>query len=161
MKIDEEYVPYEESLSLKEIGFDEPCISVFRGKSPYYDKMISGYESDIVRDTEFSKNSEFDSIFVTNKSNPNWWLTRPTYRQTFKWFRDEHQLFHEIQVDQTTEPKFCFTIAKFVGNPKDLTEREWCWENIPNDETWGLYRTYEEAELACLKKMITIIKINK
>lgn len=50
-------------------------------------------------------------------------------------------------------PKWCFSISKFIGNPKDLTEKEWGWENVPVDN-WYLYKTRKEAELACLSKLI-------
>jgi len=36
---------------------------------------------------------------------------------------------------------------------KDLTEKEWGWENVPVDN-WYLYKTRKEAELACLIKLI-------
>jgi hypothetical protein len=66
-----------------------------------------------------------------------------------KWFREKYNLFCEIQIDRTTEPKFCFDIFQYehFGN----------YEKIEVEE-WYLYRTQEEAELECLKKLIEIVK---
>jgi len=61
-----------------------------------------------------------------------------------KWLRDEKQYYITIEVDQTTYPKFCFSISKFHGNPNDLTEQEWYWENIKINE-FQTYRKYEDA----------------
>lgn len=93
------FVPYELAVKLKEKGFDEPCVSVFRGKSPYFDTMISGYESDILSQNEFSTNSNFDKIFVTNKTNKDYWITRPFYQQVIDWLR-------ENKIKVVENPKF-------------------------------------------------------
>jgi len=53
----------------------------------------------------------------------------PTYSQVFRWFREKYQLFHHVGVDQTTEPKFYYTIAKFVGNPNEQAEKN-CLEKL-------------------------------
>jgi hypothetical protein len=131
-----------EALALKELGFEEECFGLFRGSSLEFKKHTGGC---------------YDNNWINNFKEPQI-CTAILYQQAFKWFRDKHQLYHEIQVDQTTEPKFCFKISEFIGNPNDLTEREWGWENIPSDDSWGLYRKYEEAELACLKKLIELVK---
>ena len=60
-----------------------------------------------------------------------------------KWVREVHQLYVELQVDQTTYPKFYFEVTMFIGNPKNLSEKEWGWESKYHAEY--LYRTYEEA----------------
>jgi len=131
-----ELIPYEQAFDLKKLKFDKICFSAYRNTDG--EESLMG----LSKWTNTGKENTHDGYCVA-----------PTYAQAFSWFRDKHQLYHEIQIDQTTEPKFCFTIAKFIGNPKDLTEKEWYWDNIPNDDTWGLYITYEEAELACLKKL--------
>jgi hypothetical protein len=82
----------------------------------------------------------------------------PTHEQVFEWFRENHGIYHEIQIDQTTYPKFCYQLVRFVGNPRNLSEKEWYWESIPNDDTWGLYREYPDAEIAAIERMINILK---
>lgn len=68
---------------------------------------------------------------------------RPTQTELQTWLR-EKLIFVEVNVDCTTAPKFCHTIKQFIGNPNDLSEREWDWIK-PIDKNWGLYRKWEDA----------------
>jgi hypothetical protein len=64
----------------------------------------------------------------------------PTFSQAFRWFREKYELFcwiEKFHVDET----YIFQIP-----PANFTKIQ------------GHYITYEEAELACLKKLIQIIK---
>ena len=60
----------------------------------------------------------------------------PLYQQAFRWFREKQFIMSYIYYD--VEYKFCFCIGY-------------------NDKIKG-FKTYEEAELACLNKLIEIIK---
>jgi len=122
------------------LGFDELCFKFYinNPETLASDEIFRfrGIEEDIRR-----KNSHFfDSKEI---------ITAPLYQQAFRWFREKHDLFCEIQVDNTTAPKFCFDIFQYeyFGN----------YEKIIVEE-WFLYRTYEEAEQACLKQLIKTIK---
>ena len=129
-----EFIKYEQALALKELGFDEPCLGMF------------------------DEYKEFNCLGIPHNANIlQGCISRPLYQQAFRWFREKYQLFQEIQIDQTSSPKFCFKIIKFVGNPINLSEKEWYWEEIKVVD-WFLYRTYEEAESVCLDKLIEICK---
>ena len=70
--MEKEFVPYEQALALKELGFNEPCFAWYDGK----------YTSSINQD--YCKNSEE-------------WLNTihcaaPLYSQAFRWFRENHNL---------------------------------------------------------------------
>jgi hypothetical protein len=141
--MEKEFVPYDRALKLKELGFNEPCFGY------YY--TLNG------KDWKFAEKSEYyrldDEINIGGKFS----LLAPTFSQAFRWFREKHQIFPEVLTDCTTEPKFVYTYNTFYGNPKDLTEKEWGWENNIGQYS-DLYRTYEEAELACLDKLIEIVE---
>lgn len=62
-----------------------------------------------------------------------------------KWLREVHQIYVDVDIDQTTYPKFCYMISRFIGNPTDLTAEEWGWQNHPNGVDWGLHRKWEDA----------------
>jgi hypothetical protein len=64
----------------------------------------------------------------------------PTYSQAFRWFRKEYALESYIRAN------LCVDVPKTYQFNID--------DNI--DDVW--YDTYEEAELACLKKLIEIVK---
>lgn len=67
-------------------------------------------------------------------------LRAPLYQQTFRWFREEHRLSSWIYNSDTT--KYFYTIL----------------QNGRIVKATGSLITYEEAELACLKKLIEIVK---
>ena len=65
--MENEFVPYELALELKQLGFNEPCI---RGWS--MDKQVFYHpDSDVI-------------------------LDNPTFSQAFRWFRDNHNLYQQI-----------------------------------------------------------------
>ena len=83
------------------------------------------------------------------------YISAPLKSEVLKWFRDKHQLFGDVQTDCTTYPKFNHVQNEFVGNPNDLTEKEWGWKG-------GLYsvlfRTYEQAESELIDSLIQHVK---
>jgi hypothetical protein len=129
--MNKEFVPYKESLALKELGFDEPCFG-------YYSELGS-----------------FN--FEVNKTNSNCnkpgmhgkYCTAPTYSQTFRWFREKYDLRIWIESNYGII-KFEYVIAttniNFINN---------------QFEDSSYYRIYEEAELECLRKLIEIVKNNE
>ena len=120
--MEKDFVTYEQALVLKELGYDKPC--------------LGNYADD-----------ENHTLF-TNGNKPGK-TNAPLYSQAFRWFRDEYNLFCEIQIDKTTEPKFCFVILQYeyLGNYEKMIANE-----------WYLYRTPELAESACLDELIEIVK---
>jgi hypothetical protein len=63
----------------------------------------------------------------------------PTYAQAFRWFREQHGL--------------CLVIK-----PIDDKKLELGYNLLKNGLIMNAHLTYEEAELACLKKLIEIVK---
>jgi hypothetical protein len=77
----------------------------------------------------------------------DWCLPAPLYQQVFRWFREKYDLIsyvHPLALLQDTK-KWCYEITNF--------ESSW-------DEDSDLH-TPEEAELACLIKLIEIVKDGK
>ena len=111
--MENEFIPYKESLSLKELGFDEQCLAL--------------YDLDGKITIEFVnwKNA-------VNRKN-NYLISAPLYQQAFKWLWNK-------------TGKYIIPIQK--------NDKEWLAIGI-------VYKTYEEAELECLKKLIKIVKKNK
>jgi hypothetical protein len=67
-------------------------------------------------------------------------ISAPTYSQAFRWFRDNHGFYNQIHKGYGWEG--------IIRNSVNGT-LEW------ND---GTYNSPEEAELACLKKLIELVK---
>lgn len=150
--MEKEFIPYEQALALKELGFDEPCLlriqyssgyDVFTGRKFQNSIWLgNGYEADI-------DDKKIKYKFPKHSEDEYGSLKIPLYQQAFRWFKEKHNLFHEIQIDRTAEPKFCFDIFQYehFGNYEEIRIGE-----------WYLYRTQEEAELECLKELIEIVK---
>ena len=131
--MEKEYVEYDESLGLQEIGFNIPCFAYYiTDESINVSKKLfrfRGVEEDLRR-----KNSSFKNL-------PNM-VCAPLYRQAFGWFREEYKLHSTIT---------------------SISQESWQWHITKPGEFLGRqyeedYNTYEEAELACLVKLIDIVK---
>ena len=118
-----EFIPYEQALELKQLGFNELCLFYYTDN----EALRIYHQSEI-----------YDDL-----------VGAPLYQQAFRWFREKYNLFSVIDVDQTMEPLFCYSLSKYKG--------DFQWDNILPTYS-ELYYTYEEAELACLKKLIEIVK---
>jgi len=71
-------------------------------------------------------------------------ISAPLYQQAFRWFREKYGLYFSIQYFQYDE--WCLQIT---------TKKE---DIVFNHKSVNEFKTYEEAELACLKKLIEIVK---
>jgi hypothetical protein len=111
-----DFIPYEEALALKELGFDEEC--------------LDGY----------NKYGKLWGMRFDNQSTVNDACSAPLFSQAFRWFKQNHKLKFYIREDIWNEG--CYVHI--------LMQDE--YENV------GAYSTYEEAELACLKKLIKLVK---
>ena len=130
MSIEKEFVPYQESLELKELDFDEPCFG-------YYD--LDGLQISKHHWYPQNKNSSFPLPHTTN--NPK--ISAPTYSAAFRWFREKYQLSGTPQY--FTGGHYCYTI----NDIKDTKE---------SNRLFTEFTSFEEAELACLRKLIEITK---
>lgn len=143
----ENFVTYEIAKKLEDIGFDEFCHFPFNenGELCQNEKVLHNITND-----------RYDFLIFDKKSIHYMGVRAPIWQQVQKWLREKHQIYIEVLTDCTTEPKFCFKIDKFVGNPEDLTEREWDWIHHTDFE-WFLYYTYEKALEEAIKEAIKII----
>ena len=107
-----EFCTYEQSLALKELGFDESC--------------LHSYELKIQFNTSTSYKQEY--------------VSAPLIQQAFRFFRERYGIFFDISV--TPHLSFKYVINKYAVN------------EVESD----YYTTYEEAEQACLDKLIELAK---
>ena len=116
--MEKDFAPYEQALALKELGFDEECLSAF-----FDDK---------IKRCDYVQNS---------KSN---YLSAPTYSQAFRWFREKYDLHGKVGIYHFIENTYCYNIIS---------------KNVPHYiYKESQFESYEEAELECLKKLISIVK---
>ena len=112
-----DFITYELSLELKQLGFDEPCFGYWYTEQEEFKKI----------DIQLSS---IDFL----EGEPDYVLA-PTYSQAFRWLREKYGLHQHIEYIKAAD-----RYDLWVGHYMRYT------------------KTYEEAELACLKKLIEIVK---
>ena len=125
--MNKEFIPYDQALELKELGFDERCFGFYNprheiSKEPLYEHTGGTFD---------------------NYNRTDYLVSAPLYQQAFRWFREKFESTIHIYQYQDTQ-RWDFDV----------------YDNTPEEEDFGnpSYDTYEEAELACLKKLIEIVK---
>ena len=115
--MEKEFVSHELALILKALGFKERVLTYYEDGKPKLHTAIEGWD--------------FNSSFLTC-------VSRPTYSQAFRWFREKYGVH---------------------SSPKKYDETKWWVE-------WGTwtspaFETFEEAELSWLNKLIEIVEKKK
>jgi len=115
-----EFIPYEQALELKKLGFKEICLAWYhKGKLTF---------------------NEFYDLSDINEHPRN--SSAPLYQQAFRWFREKYEYIPHV-FRNSTSGKYSWKIDDRYSYV---------------DYTADIFNTYEEAELACLKKLIEIVK---
>ena len=138
--MDKEFVTYEQALVLKELGLDEKSFC-------YYDTEGTLWQMGI----PMSPNYEPMFGLFNPKFNPEL-VCAPTYSQAFRWFREKHDLPSEVRFVANLEV-YDYRITK-IGI-------EYTNSFYDGVRPVSAFTTYEEAELACLRKLIEIVKNKK
>ncbi len=136
-KLEKEFVLHTESLELKKLGFNEPCLMCYRGESGLYSHSIGGYASEMT----LKSNTDLNTYSVNEKED--YWVAAPTFSQAFRWFREKYNYWSYVY--PSIRNKTWHFHIQFYDS--DMWGEMFLGEN---------YTTYEEAELACLKKLIEI-----
>jgi len=127
------FAPYKESLELKELGFNEPCL----GRYQEDDNLIQYYTSPYIIDK--------------NINRTNFFTLAPLYQQAFDWIRNTYRLHSTIDIGVKG---FYYTYRYYYDSINNVYDIE------PYTDKLIFFDTYEKARLACLKKLIEICKNN-
>ena len=142
--MNKEFIPYEEALALKELGFDKECLAIYY-KDDVEKKLLFSIEEKYSSNPEVAKHQARNAIRDINFEK-GWAIAAPLYQQAFRWFREKHNKLHTVNIDLSDNLKdkvYVLTIEDHLGSIVDRSEE---------------YGTYEEAELTCLKKLIEELK---
>jgi hypothetical protein len=133
------FVPYEESLALRELGFDEPTNYLYNSSHD----TPEAFPCDTVGIWK-----DWNSIYRCGLTKHL--LSAPLYQQVFEWFRKKHGLICEIT----------YEIENFYFNIKSISNKYDNYEillSLRNRNEWA-FKSYEDAQIACLQNMIEIVK---
>jgi hypothetical protein len=128
--MEKEFIPYEQALALKELGFDEPCFAFYRNDRQNkkleftYIELAKNYNGINSKDLFFSKGED---LFL--------FTSCPTFSQSFRFFREKYSVH---------------------ASPSKYDETQW-WVQW-GSWTSSVFETFEDAELAWLNKMLEIVK---
>lgn len=120
------FVNYNQSLALKELGFEKPCIATYTegaiGKGNDLQWFVSPLEG---------VNKDFTFVAAPLKS------------QVFEWFREKHNLI---------------SCVRTISYGCAIDEQEFYYEivSVRGVESYEIYNKYEEAESACIDKLIEL-----
>ena len=134
--MEKEFVPYDESLALKELGFDELCICIYNREKSLRVNVFN------------NPNDRFKSVRLSYNNGK---IPAPLYQQAFRWFKEKYKLMSCIT--PCSDGEYIFTLYDL--NKCDL---EVFVEDIEIMESEDSYEFFEDAELEGLKKLIEIVK---
>ena len=137
--MEKEFVPYEQALELKELGFDGDCFAIWSG---FDESNFSTTDTVRLFSSKFRINDTQSSYSYTNSPNYNQ-VSAPTFQQAFRWLREKYMLSGEIYIFKNI---WNFDIEDISNSIQLYTSDIMC------------YNSYEEAELACSMKLIEIAK---
>lgn len=154
-----DWIPFELALELKQLGFDESCLGYYLASSLF-----------------ISNDNVYNSTDIPV-------IKAPLYSQAFRFFREKYDLHVQIRKENYFQERkyeyYHFDINK--GEENDITKQEdllykildECCQDIPGNhldhdmyskliiEKEFAFKTYEEAELRCLRHLIKIVKENE
>jgi len=131
---EKEFIPYEQALELKELGFNKECLG-------YYHTTLSSSDVDLI----IGKTP--DRFYHLIRIPEHFDTLAPLYQQAFRWFREKYDLrISNYRCSIKKEDGIVigdgFRIFKYGKDTISTIEKE----------------TYEEAELDCIDKLIEIAK---
>jgi len=130
--MEKEFIPYEQALALKELGFESPYpIGGYQGgKVFYYEKGKLYYDGRPM----YSSDAHSGQILA------------PIFSQAFRWFREKYG--YDLTIKKCTPSEYKFEIEQL------FVENNYYFIDFP-------FPSYEVAELECLKKLKEIVKKEK
>lgn len=156
--MNKEFVPYEESLELKELGFDEPCFAYYLiSEIERTGEIILHYCSrgkEILRNNDwrwvyenfpmFRKYLKSEHLYMYSTNSSKLMSSAPIFSQAFKFFRKKYNIEGYVVCVQ-------FNSLRIKGYQYVIISN-----NYTSYEQFGDFNTWEEAELACIRKLIEI-----
>jgi hypothetical protein len=159
--MNKEFIPYEQALELKELGFDEECFG-------YYTLAeVRDYKNNGL---DIRNEITLNTLNGYRKYDDESQTSAPLYQQAFRWLRNQYITKRSINErgDYIEGNFFMLPLISPNGYEIKLLKQSTSYtivggREIPfYAEPEAVYKetteSYESAELACLKKLIEIIK---
>ena len=142
--MNEDFIPYEEAIALRDLGFDEMCFGWWELQLPNHKQLWTD---------NFGKNSES----WLGKSH----CAAPMFSQVNRWFQENHGLRFEVMVQagqhgKDTTPKVSgfWVSLRFKQSVYNDDRDIFSWRG--RDKTG--FESEREANIYCVKELIKIVK---
>lgn len=129
--MEKQFIPYDLALELKELGFNQPCFAFY------------GLSRDDYKTIRLSIFQNLKTDYLPDVHHLDVTCDAPLYQQAFRFFREKYGLHYII----------CKNIQMDGYGYREVILIPYMEEN---ENT--IFKTYEEAELECLVKLIEIAK---
>lgn len=143
--IEKDFVPNDIAMEMFELGFNEKCI-----KFKWNDLDKTKWMGATNRPTSFHTQK------LWSENDDSYTISIPTFSQCFRWFREEYGLEVMFVPDAFNLPEKKLREYKIISYDK-----KWVLEECVDQNHFfrkGCFKTYEDAEKACLEKLIEILK---
>ena len=127
--MNKEFIPYEQAMELKELGFNERCFGYYGIDDKVMIEISSNLDTNLVR-------REF--------------YAAPTFSQAFRWFREKYNLLGCVYSNASG---WVWKIHDNVGGTNRFSS-EYTGDCLES----GMFTSFEKAELDCIKYLIEIVK---
>lgn len=129
--MEKQFISYEQALELKKLGFNQPCFAFY------------GLSRDDYKTIRLSIFQNLKTDYLPDIHHLDVTCDAPLYQQAFDWFREKYGLHYII----------CKNIQMDGYGYREVILIPYMEEN---ENT--IFKTYEEARLECLVKLIDIVK---
>lgn len=129
-----EFVPHDVALAMKELGFNEYCMSRYSNNG----SLLLGVPQHLKLNSNVNK---IEGMYLGESG-----CTAPLYQQAFRWIRERHNII--VTIDRMLP-----SLRHFFEYRRD--------DNKLITDADNFFDTYEEAQDACLRKIIEILKDEK
>lgn len=126
----EQFVPYDLSLKLKELGFDEECLGYYLNED--LAEILEIEELLCIDEKHYQKSSALGKV-----------CSAPLWQQVFKWFRDKHKLSGEVYY---LDGGWHFDIDSLING--------WSQYTSPPKRPFETFESAQEAVVCKLIKML-------
>ena len=138
----EDFVTYEQSITLKKLGFNEKCLFYYGPDKVLYPNYT--FSTDILRTTDLYRS-------CNDSTDDNYPIDAPTLSQTQKWLRREKRL--SVEPWSCTTGEWYCTIKELPGKLSYTHKQETNkWIDLDN-----FYNSYEEVLSAGITECIKLL----
>jgi len=141
--LEEQFLAYEESLALKELGFNEVCMAAYFTQTKKVELLW--YPEGIVEGCE-------EYYYCTNNSKLLCKCTAPTYQQVFDCFEKEHNIIADIRPTYSCKERGFQPYFHEDGVETYLSGSMGGYVS---------FNTKQKARIASVRKLISMIKDRK